>query len=557
LFIIFLHYLNKFKKKLPYNINSIDFFDTFAQILFKNKMETNSSLKLQKLEAIVISVLRMAIGWHFLYEGIAKIAMGSWSSQAYLANTTGFFAPFYRWLAASSAIGVVDWLNITGLIFIGLALFFGCFVRIAAASGALMLLLYYFAYPPFGFSVVMSAGESHLYIVNFLLLEAIALILLAVYPRMGYSLEKWVRDLIKLKTAKKDDGAAPDPEVFVNSRREAIKNMASISVLGLMGWGAYDNNRRYGLDAMSGATMSFDKKNLSDLKGDLPRGKIGNHEISRLVMGGNLIGGYAHARDLLYANQLFKAYNNERKIYETLMLCEAAGINSINIGFASNELLRKYKKATGSKLKVITQISADEKDESTLFDRMYDAINFGVDIIQIQGNWVDWMTRDGHVDRIGRLLEKIKSEGFTAGLGAHTIDSLIACQEQGIIPDYYMKTMHHDQYWSAHPREFRVPFEQDSGTYLDHNRFHDNLFCGYPEKTVEFFKNSTVPVMGFKVLAAGAITAEDGFNWAFENGADFICVGMFDFQIVNDVNICIDTLKKLKEKKLRKRAWFG
>ena len=48
--------------------------------------------------------------------------------------------------------------------------------------------------------------------------------------------------------------------------------------------------------------------------------------------------------------------------------------------------------------------------------------------------------------------------------------------------------------------------------------------------------------MGYKVLAAGAIEPKDGFKWAFENGADFICVGMFDFQIVNDVNICLETL---------------
>ena len=516
-------------------------------------MKINLSPQLQKWESFAISVLQMAIGWHFLYEGIAKITVENWSSQSYLANTTGFFSPFYHWLAASSAIGIIDWLNILGLILIGLALFIGCFIRIAAAGGAIMLLLYYFAYPPFGFSLLTASSESHLYIVNFLLVEAIVLILFVIYPNKGFSLENWLRSLIASRKAKKDAA----PEISVKSRRDAIKNLASIPVLGLMGWGAYDNSRRYGIDVMSGATIMLDRKDLSELKGVLPKGKIGNHEISRLVMGGNLIGGWAHARDLLYASQLFKAYNNERKVYETLMLGEAAGINTINIGYTSNDLLRKYKKATGSKLKVITQIAADVKDESTLFDTLYGAIDFGVDIIQIQGNWVDWMTRDQHVDRIGRLLDKIKSEGFTAGLGAHTIHSLIACEEQGIIPDYYMKTMHHDKYWSAHPKEQRYPFEQDSGNYLDHNRFHDNLFCGFPEMTVDFFAKTKVPVMGFKVLAAGALKPEDGFHWAFDNGADFICVGMFDFQIVEDVNICIDVLNDINEKNSRQRTWMG
>jgi hypothetical protein len=116
-----------------------------------------------------------------------------------------------------------------------------------------------------------------------------------------------------------------------------------------------------------------------------------------------------------------------------------------------------------------------------------------------------------------------------------------------------MKTMHHDQYWSAHPREFRVPFEVDGKKHLDHNKFHDNCFCLFPEKTVDFVNKTKVPVMGFKVLAAGAIEPKDGFRWAFENGADFICVGMFDFQVVDNINITLDILKDLK----REREWRG
>jgi hypothetical protein len=177
-----------------------------------------------------------------------------------------------------------------------------------------------------------------------------------------------------------------------------------------------------------------------------------------------------------------------------------------------------------------------------------------MDIIQVQGNWCDWLVRDKKYDVIEKMLEKIRSNNITAGLGAHTVDAFIETEAQGIIPDYYMKTMHHDNYWSAHPRENRFPFEVDGKKHLDHNRFHDNCFCLFPDRTVEFVNRAKVPVMGFKVLAAGAITPEDGFNWAFKNGADFICVGMFDFQIVNDVNITIDVLNKLQG---RTREWFA
>ena len=117
-----------------------------------------------------------------------------------------------------------------------------------------------------------------------------------------------------------------------------------------------------------------------------------------------------------------------------------------------------------------------------------------------------------------------------------------------------MKTLHHDQYWSAHPKENRIPFSVDGNLSGDHDQFHDNMFCLFPGETVEFMQNKQIPLIGFKVLAGGAIHPGDGFRFAFENGADFICVGMFDFQIVDDVNIAIRVLSDLKN---RKRAWLA
>jgi hypothetical protein len=67
-------------------------------------------------------------------------------------------------------------------------------------------------------------------------------------------------------------------------------------------------------------------------------------------------------------------------------------------------------------------------------------------------------------------------------------------------------------------------------------------------------KNMNKPWIAFKVLAAGAIEPKDGFRFAFENGADFICVGMFDFQVIDDINIANEILGSLKS---RERAWYS
>ncbi|MEN6602964.1 MAG: hypothetical protein ABFD86_11170, partial [Bryobacteraceae bacterium] len=76
--------------------------------------------------------------------------------------------------------------------------------------------------------------------------------------------------------------------------------------------------------------------------------------------------------------------------------------------------------------------------------------------------------------------------------------------------------------------------------------------CENPEETTAYMKDLTAPWIAFKTLAAGAIEPKVGFRYAFENGADFICVGMYDFQIVDDVNIALDTLNQRLD---RRRVW--
>ncbi len=512
-------------------------------------MKIDSRIEPAKL---LVTLLRMTIGWHFLFEGLSKLFINGWTSYSFLANSTGPLSDFYHWISSTALfLKVVDLTNIFALILIGGCLFTGLFTTLSSAAGFLLLVFYYFAYPPFG-GTLLSPNEGHLFIVDRNFIEGIALLYIAFIKDKGYGIDNLIK--LTIKGFKWKKSFISDKETHSESRRELIKNLASIPVLGLMGWGSFQHTRRYGLDVRSGATLEQNPISLKDLKGILPKGKIGNHEISRLVLGGNLIRGSAHARDLIYVNSLLHAYNTEKKIYETLILAEKAGINTINIRFDATEIIANYRKITGSKIKVISFVGPGPGEKDDYLGQINYSIDNGADILQVAGYYSDWMVRDKKTDVIMEMLEVIKSKGFTAGLGAHTIDALIVCEENGIRPDYYMKAMHHDKYWSAHPTENRIAFEVDGEKHLDHNRFHDNIFDLYPDRTIEFINRSKIPVMGYKVLAAGAIYPEDGFRWAFENGADFICVGMLDYQVVNNVNICIDILGNLKN---RKRLLFG
>ena len=83
--------------------------------------------------------------------------------------------------------------------------------------------------------------------------------------------------------------------------------------------------------------------------------------------------------------------------------------------------------------------------------------------------------------------------------------------------------------------------------------FKDNVFCSNPQETIDFMNKLEQPWIAFKTLAAGAIKPKDGFQYAFNNGADFIVVGMYDFQLVDDTNILLDALANVS----RTRPWYG
>jgi thiosulfate dehydrogenase [quinone] large subunit len=128
-------------------------------------------------------VLRVMIGWHFLYEGIVKLTNPNWTSVGYLMDSQGYFREYFYSLAANpDTVRLIDLLNIWGLIAIGLGLILGLFGRIATYAGVLLLAAYYLSHPACYWLTYAVPGEGNYLFVNKVLIEMVTLIVLSLFP---------------------------------------------------------------------------------------------------------------------------------------------------------------------------------------------------------------------------------------------------------------------------------------------------------------------------------------------------------------------------------------
>lgn len=277
----------------------------------------------------------------------------------------------------------------------------------------------------------------------------------------------------------------------------------------------------------------------------LAKGKVGKLEISRLILGGNLLTHYTHSRDLSYVYNLAAHYNTDEKILETLAVAEANGVDTVSMHNPPHPIsvLRRYRKERGGKIKwIICPTAPVEKGLGQYRQHVEELVKDGVEAIYLWGVHSDALIAQGKVDLVQAAVELPKEYGLPSGVGGHSLDVVKTCEKYGVKADFYIKTFHHHNYPSApKPEQLQGPYNEVPG-YWDRN----------PQETAEFMQSVGKPWIAFKTMAAGAIPPRNAFRFAFSKGADFVLAGMFDYEIAEDVKIIRESLASVSQ---RARPW--
>lgn len=276
----------------------------------------------------------------------------------------------------------------------------------------------------------------------------------------------------------------------------------------------------------------------------LAQGRIRDLQVSRLLLGGNLLTHFTHSRDLQYVYNLAAHYNTEEKIIETLVLAEQHGINALVVHTVPSILdtLKKYRYEQGGKIQWIICPTAPVEGQLTEYaNQVRDLVDNGTEAVYLWGVHADRLVAEGKTDLIAKAVGVVKEHGVPSGVGAHDLKVIMECEKNKVDTDFYIKTLHHHNYPSGpKPEELTAPYNEFPG-----------YWCRNPQEVINFMKDVAKPWLAFKVMAAGAIPPKDAFRYAFESGADHILAGMFDFEIAEDVGIAKEVLSSVN----RPRPW--
>jgi len=254
----------------------------------------------------------------------------------------------------------------------------------------------------------------------------------------------------------------------------------------------------------------------------LPTIKIGDLDVTRLIVGGNPFSGFSHQgreRD----REMLDYYNVDR-IKQTLFECEEAGLNTCIMRVDAHvwRLLHEYRN-DGGKLQWIAQTGGLHPTEEGNIDR---SVANGAVAHFLHGNVTEKYYKAGDFDRIAALVEHIHSHGIPAGVAAHAPEVHLALYERGI------------------PFDFHVVCFYDCGSV--HHGKGEKFEPEDPPEAVKALQQIDKPCIGYKIMAAGRRDPRESLKFAFDNikDTDAVCVGMYTG---DNPNMAMDNADMVRE----------
>ena len=252
----------------------------------------------------------------------------------------------------------------------------------------------------------------------------------------------------------------------------------------------------------------------------LPTIRLGEHQVTRLIVGSNPISGYSYMGPIL--DQHMKEYFTPERIVEFLLACEREGINTHQFSHPEQmgEVFQTLRDR-GSKMKFICLHSGDI--EKTPIEQVVKSTK-PIAVVH-HGGVTDRLFREGKSDQVRDFVKRVRDTGVLAGVSAHNPDCIKRIAGEGWPVDFFMTCFY---YLTRTPEELAKmpPVVTVEVSY--------SFFASDPLTMTEVVRQVGQPCLGFKILAAGRMCArqdkiEGAFKFAFEHvkPTDGVIVGMY------------------------------
>lgn len=250
----------------------------------------------------------------------------------------------------------------------------------------------------------------------------------------------------------------------------------------------------------------------------LPTIRIGNHDVSRLIVGGNPFSGNSHQSGEL-SREMRDYYTNE-KIKETLRECERCGINTIQAR-GDNHIMRMLNEYwnEGGKLQWIAQTASER---ASIPANIGQIASIGAIACYHHGSKTDSLYKAGKIDTVKDVLAVMKDKGMPAGLGTHDPEVIRYAQDNNFGADFYMLAFYN--------------LSKRNEEYLPEDR----------AEACQIIQEVDKPFLAFKIMAAGRNEPNEAFEYTYENikPTDAVVVGVFTKHHPNQVQEDVELARK-------------